>query len=224
MNDISPSQTATAHQFWDYQWQSDAGRKPWSAPEADVVSCISRLVEKGARKGLDLGCGVGRHTLAMAELGMNATGLDASPAGLAHLALEAKARNLAVTTREGNIHELPFEDGSFDYVLSFNVIYHGTRREVERAISEIARLLPKGGIFQGTLLSKRNAGYGKGTEIDPGTFVLPAEEGSDKDHPHFYCDAGELVDLLSDFELLSLVDIEQKKPGSWHWQFSAEKR
>jgi hypothetical protein len=49
-------------------------------------------------------------------------------------------------------------------------------------------------------------------------------EDSDKVHPHFYCNAAELVELFSGFELLSLIDQEHAKPGSWHWHMLAERR
>lgn len=224
MSRLDASSTATAHRFWEQEWQRAEGRAAWSDAEPVVLDCIRSMVAKNRLRALDVGCGIGRHTLAMASAGMQATGLDASPAGLGELALEAKARDLAIATVEGSIHDLPFADESFDYVLSFNVIYHGMRGEVERAISEIARLLPSGGVFQGTLLSRRNAAYGKGTEIEPGVFVMPHEEGSDKHHPHFYCDAADLVSLLGAFEILALQDVEQRKAGSWHWSFVAEKK
>ena len=88
-------------------------------------------------------------------------------------------------------------------------------------------MLKPGGTFQGTMLSKRNAGFGIGTEVAPNTFVREADEDgddSDKAHPHFYCNAAELVELLAGFELVGLRDIEQKKAGAWHWQFVAERR
>ncbi|HVC51613.1 MAG TPA: hypothetical protein VND87_06300 [Stellaceae bacterium] len=43
-------------------------------------------------------------------------------------------------------------------------------------------------------------------------------------HPHYYCDAAVLVSLFSGFELLSLVQREHRKPGSWHWHIVAERR
>ncbi len=59
-------------------------------------------------------------------------------------------------------------DAVFDYVLAFNVIYHGDRPIVERTIAEIARVLKAGGLYQGTMLSKRNTRYGCGLEVCPG--------------------------------------------------------
>jgi hypothetical protein len=39
----------------------------------------------------------------------------------------------------------------------------------------------------------------------------------------FYCDAPVLVSLFSGFELLSLTQTQQRKPGSWHWNIVAER-
>ena len=122
--------------------------------------------------------------------------------------------------------ELPFADGAFDYVLAFNVLYHGDPTIVHAAIAEIRRVLKPGGTFQGTMLSKRNAGYGLGTEIAPDTFVRDAGDDlddSDKVHPHFYCNAMELVALYAGFELHSLKDAVHRQPGSWHWHLVAER-
>ena len=83
-------------------------------------------------------------------------------------------------------------------MLSFNVLYHGDPGIVRTAIGEIRRVLKPGGIFQGTMLSKRNAGFGVGTEVAPDTFIRDAGDDmddSDKVHPHFYCDAAGLVAL-----------------------------
>jgi hypothetical protein len=60
-----------------------------------------------------------------------------------------------------------------------------------------------------------------GEEIAPNTFVI-ANDG-DKDHPHFYCNARELLELYDGFELLSLTDKLHEKPGSWHWHLLAER-
>src|SRR3546814_2143005 len=76
--------------------------------------------------------------------------------------------------------DLPYADASFDYVLSFNVIYHGDAGVVGRAVAEIYRVLKPGGLFHGTLLSKRNRNYGLGREIAPDTFVIDGAARSDE--------------------------------------------
>ena len=117
--------------------------------------------------------------------------------------------------------ELPYADATFDYVLAFNVIYHGDRMIVERAIAEIRRVLKPTALYQGTMLSKRDTSRLSGQEISPDTFI--GKSSGDKDHPHFYCNARELVGHFSGFELISLLDKEHSRRGSWHWHLCAER-
>lgn len=217
--------TATAHLEWDKRWQTEIGRADWLEPETDVMELADRLPERFANhdkiRVLDLGCGVGRHALRFAQLGFETYAVDGSEAGLAFTQQVAAASQLTVTTAQGSMLKLPYADGFFDYVLAFNVIYHGDRSVVSQAIAEIRRVLQPHGVFQGTMLSKRNRKYGRGNEIAPDTFVIP--DDGDKDHPHFYCNAKELCHLFEGFELLNLVDREHEKPGSWHWHLIAER-
>ncbi|HIC79397.1 MAG TPA: class I SAM-dependent methyltransferase [Kiloniellaceae bacterium] len=215
--------SATAHHAWDHRWQSESGRADWLDPDPDVAALIPTLKARGLLRALDLGCGVGRHACYLASEGLTVHAMDASPAGLEFAAQQAREHGLAIDFREGLMTDLPYDDGSFDYVLSFNVIYHGDGGVVSRAIAEIQRVLKPGGIFQGTMLSKRNANFGIGTEVAPNTFIVSDAGDGDKNHPHFYCDAAELLRLFEDFELLSLADREHSRPGSYHWHLVAER-
>ncbi|ACY17229.1 class I SAM-dependent methyltransferase [Haliangium ochraceum] len=216
--------TDTAHRHWEERWQSEDGRADWSVPEPWVTACARQQRERGARTALDLGSGAGRHALLLAELGFETSALDAAAAGIESLRREAASRGLQIAATAGDMCALPYADQAFDYVLSFNVIYHGDKAVVSRAITEIARVLRPGGVFQGTMLSLRNHNVGEGEEISPGTWVRTDGQGDeDKAHPHFYCSAHELCEMFSGFEPLSLEDVEQGA-GSWHWQLIAERR
>lgn len=220
--------TDTAHRAWDVRWSTAEGRADWIAAEPDVIETATDLSGRvGPVRALDLGCGVGRHALLFARLGFDVSAVDLAEAGLAELRKAAVGEGLDIEAMAAPMTELPFDNGAFDYVLSFNVLYHGDPAIVRTAVAEIQRVLKPGGIFQGTMLSKRNAGYGLGSEVAPDTFVRdPAEEMDDADkvHPHFYCDAAGLVALYDGFELLSLRDQLHKSPGSWHWHMVAERR
>lgn len=221
MSDIQGlERTDTAHFAWDKRWQTEEGRADWLKPADDVAMLIASLQQQGTVKALDLGCGVGRHALAFARAGFETHAVDLSEAGLKELEKSAKAGGVEIAAQLAPMTELPFEDNTFDYVLSFNVIYHGSPDIVRKAISEIARVLKPGGVYQGTMLSKRNGNFGLGTEVAPDTFVREGDD--DKDHPHFYCNAAELVALFDGFELRSLDDKLHSKPGSWHWHLVAE--
>ncbi len=210
---------ATAAAEWDRRWQAEAGRADWLEPERDVIAAAERCHKDGGRVALDIGCGIGRHALALAAMGYRVTGIDGSDSGIAYAVEDAGRHGLTIDFRQGSMLSLPVADASCDYVLAWNVIYHGDRAVVDQCVSEIERVLKPGGIYQGTMLSKRNRNFGIGREVAPDTFVI--DSVSDKAHPHFYCDARTLVEIFGGFELLSLIDREHSQPGTYHWHLVA---
>jgi SAM-dependent methyltransferase len=214
--------TDTAHQAWNDAWRSPERRAAWETPAPDVAALAEELRRRdGFRRMLDVGCGVGRHALLGARLGFEVVATDLAEAGIAELARKAAAEGLGIATRIAPITALPFAEAAFDFVLAFNVVYHGDGAIVAAALAEIGRVLRPGGVVQATMLSKRNVLFGQGSEVAADTFVNTA--GSDKMHPHFYCNAAELVALLRGFELLSLQDIDHTGRGHWHWHLVAER-
>ncbi|MFZ0666420.1 MAG: class I SAM-dependent methyltransferase [Acidimicrobiales bacterium] len=214
----------TAHEFWD-QWWGDAKSRPmWSDPEPSVTRFMTALEQRGAKTVLDVGSGIGRHSLAYAANGFEVIAVDASSTGLEEVARSAQDRGLVIETRPGVFTSLPVDDASVDHVLAWNVIYHGDGDVVATALTECRRVLRVEGTLQVTFLSKRNKAYGVGEEIRPDTFVDKSSAG-DKDHPHFYLDASGVTRMLSDagFETLSLIDLEQHSPGAFHWAVLAER-
>jgi len=212
----------TAIEAWDKRWATAEGRAEWHDPEPDVVALLPELKKRSARTALDLGCGVGRHAVLLAEHGLKVEAIDGSSAGLAVARETAQARGVSLGLRQETADALPFDDSSFDFVLSWNVIYHGTLGDVGRRLAEIWRVLKPGALYQGTMLPTRNINYGRGRTVAPDTFVV---DGADeRGHPHYYCDAPTLVALFAGFELLSLKQQLHSKPGSWHWHIIAERR
>ncbi len=94
---------------------------------------------------LDLGCGAGRTTIGLAELGYQVVAIDLSDV----LLNEARARFPALDFRHMDATRLEFEAGAFDAVLfSYNgidVIYPVEARL--RCMAEAFRVLRPGGIF-----------------------------------------------------------------------------
>jgi SAM-dependent methyltransferase len=122
---------------------------------------------------------------------------------------------------------LPFDDASFDHVLSWNVMYHGDETVLLNTVAEIRRVLKPRGTFLLTMLSKRRLWVDRDKlnrprEISRNTWVFD-EDGSDKRHPHYYCGAVEMLSLFQGFEVLWLEDREHERPGSWHWHLILER-
>lgn len=215
--------TDTAHQYWATEWAQVDGTSKWEQPEAEVMAFAENLPPGAAV--LDLGAGVGRHALALARQGFAVAALDAAPEGIAELNRIATAEGLTIDARTGMMTALPYADGSFDHVLSWNVIYHGDEEVLRATIAEIARVLKPGGTFLGTMLSARRVPVERakapGREISRNTWVFEAD--GDKVHPHYYCNGRDLLELFSAFEVCRLEDREHETPGSWHWHLVLER-
>jgi ubiquinone/menaquinone biosynthesis C-methylase UbiE len=112
-------------------------------PELELAFVVSHL-EPGARV-LDLACGTGRISVPLAEQGFDVAGIDISNRVLG-VAREAAPD---LDFRQGDIRELPWEDGSFDAVINMWTAfgYFDSQAEDERALAEVARVLRPGGVF-----------------------------------------------------------------------------
>jgi SAM-dependent methyltransferase len=93
-----------------------------------------------AARLLDAGCGTGGMVGHLADRG-RAVGVDLS----AEAVRLARARGAAVV--RGELMALPFADGTFDCVTSFDVIYHRWVRDDAAAVREMARVLRPGGLL-----------------------------------------------------------------------------
>ena len=98
---------------------------------------VLRLLGEGPGRLLDLGCGGGAHAVAFAERGWTVTGVDISSAQLEL----ARARGIEVL--EVDAAALPFEDESFDTVVS--MFTHTDVDDFATVIHETARVLRAAG-------------------------------------------------------------------------------
>jgi SAM-dependent methyltransferase len=101
-------------------------------------------VQSGSRV-LDVACGPGTATLPAARVGSDVVGLDLSPELLAAGRRKAEAEGLDVEWVEGDAEALPFDDGTFDVVIStFGHMFAPRHRETA---DEMARVAANDGVI-----------------------------------------------------------------------------
>ncbi|MFI4996383.1 MAG: class I SAM-dependent methyltransferase [Hyphomicrobiales bacterium] len=115
------------------------------AQGADLQALAALVDGEGKARVLDLGCGAGHVSFNAAPRALEVVAYDLSFEMLEVVARSAAERGLGnITTRQGVAEKLPFEDESFDCVLSRYSAHHW--RDFEAGLREAARVLKPSGI------------------------------------------------------------------------------
>jgi SAM-dependent methyltransferase len=125
---------------------ADIGQHSWVTAE-DLEQDIVRLQLSRISRFLDLGCGPGGPlTFVVGRVGCRGTGVDLSSQAITAGRARAASLGIAnlITLQEADLNApLPFATGSFDAVMSLDVLLH--LRDREAALREVARILAPGG-------------------------------------------------------------------------------
>jgi len=132
---------ADGYAEWAKQYDGEAGANPLIALEEPIT--LELIGEVADLDVLDAACGTGRYALRLAEAGARVCGVDASEEMLAHAKRKAAEQRLDVDLKLGELSALPFADAQFDLVISALAFCH--LRDLQPAVSEIARVLRPGG-------------------------------------------------------------------------------
>ncbi|RPJ58702.1 MAG: class I SAM-dependent methyltransferase [Acidobacteria bacterium] len=173
----------------------------FTQPHEALPEMVNLLKARSLRRVLDLGCGSGRHLVPLARAGFSVFGFDNSTHGLLFAREDLAKEQLKTELQLGDFRNpLPYRDGSFDAVLSIQVIHHADTKTIERVVAEIGRILAPGGLLFLTVPKFRNQATSF-RQIEARTFV--PEDGPEKGLPHHYFDEGELRELLRGFQIFS---------------------
>jgi ubiquinone/menaquinone biosynthesis C-methylase UbiE len=114
------------------------------ASGADLQELARAVAATPEAAVLDLGCGAGHVSFAVAPHAQTVTAYDIAEPMLATVAAAARERNLAnIRTQQGPAEKLPFDGASFDHVLSRMSAHHW--HDVPAALKEVRRVLKPGG-------------------------------------------------------------------------------
>jgi 2-polyprenyl-3-methyl-5-hydroxy-6-metoxy-1,4-benzoquinol methylase len=213
--------------LWETYWSDENHHEWWKRPAPEVLEFIESQSSKERPNVLDLGCGLGRHAIAFAKAGFCVTATDASETAIAHLHEWVRKLGVSIRTETCDVLDDTLPTGTFDIVLSYNVIYHGYREQFAQAIEHARTLLRPGGLFFFTCPSRQDGKYGHGEQVAPHTFLCT--KSITPGDIHYFADEADLDDLLGDFGQLS----RKKDERYWnnkgvqqfysYWQILAEK-
>ena len=117
---------------------------------------LSRALKRSPQKALDVGCGEGRFCRMLKVHGVDATGIDPTPA----LVGAARARDVYGAYVQGAAERLPFRDESFDLVISYLSLIDIP--DIQSALLEMVRVLSPGG---GLLIANLNSFYTASADV-----------------------------------------------------------
>ncbi len=207
---------------WD--WSKNESNQ-WLIPCIESAYLAESWQSKQFTNFLDLGCGLGRHSIYMAKKGFDVTAVDLSDYGVNHTKEWANKENLNIETDVCNMLELPYNDNTFDCIIAYNVIYHTDTQGFVNTLKEIKRVLKPNGELFITLISKNTCSFQKKDDyktIDENT-ILRDDDETEKYVPHFYVDICDIKHFFADWELIQTpkeyceYNIDNPKYFSKHW-------
>jgi ubiquinone/menaquinone biosynthesis C-methylase UbiE len=117
---------------------------PVHAAGADLDFLARAVAALDQPQVLDLGCGAGHASFAVAPFAGEVVAFDLTRAMLDVTAAAAREHRLSnIRTMQGSVEELPFASQRFDFVVSRYSAHHWN--DVPRALQEVKRVLRPGG-------------------------------------------------------------------------------
>lgn len=210
---------------WNWEKEKES---EWSTPCEESYYFCEKWKHEGRNSVLDLGCGLGRHSILFAQKGFKVTSVDRSEYSIAHLREWEQKEKVYIRSKVCDIKELPFSDNAFDCIFSYHVISHTDSSGIYHILDEIKRVLKPGGEVYLTMCSK-----------DSDTFTNPAYQRFDENTiikddingeggiPHFCINYEELLALFQDFQIQSIRHIEDcylngKRKHTYHYYITAD--
>ncbi len=209
----------------EWNWNA-VDHESWLRPAEESYYYAEKWKWEGRRDLLDLGCGLGRHSVFFNSKGFNVTACDLSDTGVNHLRQWQRRENINFPSIVCDMKKLPFANNSFDCIWGYHVLSHTDTSDFRQILSEVRRVLRDGGVIFLDLCSKDMEIFKDESliKLDENTrvFVGGPEDGI----PHLFVDREDIDSLMSDFELIRIrhihdLDTPLTKGGGIHYFIEA---
>lgn len=154
---------------------------------------------EGQRKILDCGAGGAQPPLSLFySHGYKTAGVDFSTGQVQRANKYGEGLGQKLNIEFGDMTNLRFDDSSFDFVYSYNSIFHMKKDQIAVAIKEMKRVLKPGGLLFVNFLSVDDFRCGEGPHLGNHQY----EQMDDEPVIHSYFDYDEAETHLEDMEFI----------------------
>ncbi len=199
------------HQSKSWNWDN-INNQEWEESAQEVYPVMNRWKSKGYKKVLDLGCGVGRHSILLAENGFDVYARDLSQQGIDRLNKIIDRNKLKIITTVSDMLDTPYDPEQFDAVIAFKSIYHTDDKGIRRVLDNISKILKIGGEALITFNSKNSWSFKNSDNFISDNTIMKTL-GHESGIPHFYANKKDIEGLLENFEIEKFWYTEQYWPN-----------
>jgi SAM-dependent methyltransferase len=185
-------------------------------PHNSVVSFLlkERLERRRKMKVLEVGCGTGNNIWMAAREGYQVYGVDGSKSAIKIARDRFDHDLLTGKFSVGDISKLEFKDSYFDIVIDRAAIYCNHHSDIKKIISEISRVLKRGGKFLSMIYGDQHPASFYGEEVDKNTYGSFTGGYFKGMGTAYFLPATEIDELYSPLEVTSVQRIlEEKRDG-----------
>lgn len=214
---------------WNWDVVKGDHEQYWQEPATESYYLVNRWKSQGKNDFLDLGCGLGRHTIQFAKAGFKTFGFDLSETSINRTKEYAEQAEVKIDLKIGDMLDLPYDDESFDCIYCRNVISHTDTAGMRKIVAELERVLRKDGECYLTLGSKQTWGFQQDWPVVDENTKIRIEDGPENGIPHFYADYDLIVDLFKNFEIVKVFQVEEyitkeHNTSSFHYHVLIKKK
>jgi ubiquinone/menaquinone biosynthesis C-methylase UbiE len=152
--------TGTVANWWDPLNEADPLFRDWMLVQQTELLAVT---SPRGRIVLDAGCGRGRVAIQAAAMGGSVTAVDVSAEMLGIAEESARHARVPVEFKLADLHDLPFDDDTFDLVFHLEILLH--LEDPQRVLTELGRVLKP----HGTLVLTTNGQNPISRLLHPGT-------------------------------------------------------
>lgn len=194
---------------WNWKIVQGTYEDKWKMPAEEVYYLINRWHREGIEDILDLGCGIGRHSILFSQEGFKTHAMDLSENAIERAKKWANECKLNIDFKVGDMLDIPYADDTMDAIFAYYVISHADTQGVVRILKQIRRVLKSQGEVYLTFGSKDSWGFKENWPIVDENTKIRIEDGPDNNVPHFYADSELIFKLLADFQVLDVKQIQK---------------